>query len=221
MRVNYWLLLLLLLALDGCQMREPYPVSFSLGGDVRRIVGASWNQENGILNKHSGWTGTEAPIIATVVLPSGRQFSTYSRATFATQRGGKLVELTLTPHKKRLTFHEALEIIESLAKDMKIDKDLKLRNAIKQWRDKPPNRKDVFDRSMFVVPEEDVKLFIEIKSHIDDPTWYISLEFTLSSAFKRAGKGTEKAEKEGRKGEGRKGEAEKGTGPNGTAACLS
>jgi len=175
--------LLLSVAAMGCGSASPSPISFPFGGDVRQIVGAKWNEENGILNEHDGWT--LHPIQATVTFPSGRQFSTFSASWIGTQRRGRLVELNLYPNRQPLEFEQAVELVESLTKEMEITNLEHYQQVVHEWKTKPRTKSDIFPRPCLVIPEDDVEVFIKIRSDIDRPTWFVTINLCVKSAFAR------------------------------------
>ncbi len=161
-----------------------------LSEPVEKIKGHAWphhspNFENGRLMDIAG---TSDPHVVTIHFPSGQSYTTWSNSVAMDQQKGRLYHIQLVPLADRVTNQEALDTIERIAKELRVDTDFKFRSMLAQWRKETPSQTWASYEGQFQVEKDiDVRFEAKYASNAGNPSvdkgWYVVLKFEVLSFF--------------------------------------
>jgi hypothetical protein len=153
-------------------------VQISLGQPAAKMEGVAWPTTNLKLDD-SNAIDTDADI--TIHFPSGRKYSTFSRATFLSQRNGVVSDVTLAPLAETVSFQQALARVKAIAEELCVLQNDLISDKLRNYEANPPNWEDMQSKPLGCEMEKGVRLFIEIKPHWSEKDkWFLSCDFSVS-----------------------------------------
>jgi hypothetical protein len=135
-----------IVGIGGCTQQRPtqliakLTVQLSLGQSVAKMEGVAWPTTNLELDE-SNAIDTDADF--TIHFPSGRKYSTFSRATFLSQRNGVVSDVTLTPLAETLSFQQALARVKAIAEELGVLQNDMISDKLRNYETNPPNWEDI------------------------------------------------------------------------------
>jgi hypothetical protein len=168
----------------GCSQQKPVPplhnlnVQITLDQPVAKIEGVAWPTTNRQLDDIQV---IDADADITIHFPSGLRYSTFSRATFLSQRDGVVWNVTLTPLAETVSFEKALARVKAITKELGVEKNDLVAGKLRSYKANPPKWEDMQSKPLGCEMEKGISLFIEIKPHWSEPDkWFLSCDFSVS-----------------------------------------
>jgi hypothetical protein len=186
--MRYLLSLIAMIATIGCHKQsESLPpmtiatITVLLDDSVAKIEGTTWPSEH---QKFLERKTVDVDANITLCFPSGRKYSTFSKATFIEQERGVVWDVTLTPLPNTVTFTEALAKVTTLAVQLGGQIPEQLDSRIRELETDPPTWFHMQSVSMGCKIEKGIRLFIEIRPAREKDHWFLSYDFSVDRDLK-------------------------------------
>lgn len=175
---------LLLVLLNGCSAMAPEDqvpqIDVWLGGSPAKVTGKPpWPRVEENPPRFTLASGVDCPCLLTVHFPSGRKFSSWTSATCFFQDDGVVHHVALWPPRQQLPYLEAVEEVERLMKELKIQERPGIDPPFRTWRDKKPREDLPITRATAGIVEKGSQVHLEIKCDDKHKCWFVSVTFDL------------------------------------------
>jgi hypothetical protein len=161
-------------------MKEPPLLKLMLGRAISDTVGHSWPVVN---SAPTEITAIESDRLLCVFFPSGRTWTTHSRVTFLSQRGGVVSSIVISPLPAPQVFNVALETVRLAAEELGVAKEPAIAAKLDEWSTHPQAWSPFATHVTGCALEPGVTLFIEIKPGSKAAEWYVTYHLTDDSCF--------------------------------------
>jgi hypothetical protein len=166
--------------LAGCGQAHPgalmslSPIVIPLGKPPANVSGFTWleNRGNSSESVTIRWGG-----YVSLVFPSGRRWTSWSRLTFADQEKGIVYRAVITPLRKTASFDDALRNLSTAIDELGVPAGFAVHKTLAALRKEPPEWDSFSTQHLGCHIESGVELYAKIRPASDANRWYLSYDF--------------------------------------------
>lgn len=163
---------------DLLQETPARPITIALGDRIDEIGDYAWPRQTD--GRPLSMTGIEKEREITIILSSGRVWSTKSRVTIFSEEDGCVNQISVCPLHQASSFEASIRQLEDDLKEL-VPKDRMEENAlaysrIAQWKSNPPEHSPFFSTRTFRCRVDAMTdVFVELRAVRQG--WYLSYDF--------------------------------------------
>jgi hypothetical protein len=145
-----------------------------LDGSVKSVKGLCWPRSTEGSEQLASITAYEKPCQVCLHFPSGKHYTFKAKYVTLEQKKGLVESVGISPRSGLTSFADALNEVETLARNLGILTKPLIRKRFKRWREFPPR----LGVSTGAALEKGVEVFIELLPYdINSEEWYSVLSF--------------------------------------------